>query len=430
MLLALATGVVFGLVPAIAVIRGNAATILKDDSTRGSAGRGTGATRTTLVVLETALALMLLVSAGLLIKSFARLQSVSPGFSTENVLTAQLSVPSTRYPDADVRRAFWARLLEKARAIPGVSSAGYTSNVPFNGSVSSGSYSIVGYTPGPGEPEPHGRQEIVGGDYFKAMQIPLLQGRLFNDGDTATSQPVVVIDEYLVNRYFRTRSPLEQQIRRGPTTFTIVGVVGTINSIDLGQPVTKERIYYPVTQQARPSMALVIKTGLDPLTLVSQVRAAVQSLDPEQPIADVRTMDQWVMRSLEVRRAPMLLLTLFGAVALVLSTIGIYGVIAYGVTQRFREFGIRQALGADRRSILTLVLRRGMATTAVGLGLGLAGAFAVTSMLESQLFGVSSRDATIFAGVTLLLLAVALLACYIPARRATLVEPVRALRET
>ena len=430
MLLALATGVVFGLVPAIAVIRGNAATILKDDSTRGSAGRGTGATRTALVVLETALALMLLVSAGLLIKSFARLQRVSPGFSTENVLTAQLSLPSTRYPDADMRRAFWARLLEKAQAIPGVSSVGYTSNVPFNGSVSSGSYAIVGYTPGPGEPAPHGRQEVVGGDYFKAMQIPLLQGRLFNDGDTATSQPVVVIDEYLVNRYFRTRSPLGQQIRRGPTSFTIVGVVGTINSIDLGQPVTKERLYYPVTQQARASMALVIKTGLDPLTLVSQVRAAVQSLDPEQPIADVRTMDQWVMRSLEVRRAPMLLLTLFGAVALVLSTIGIYGVIAFGVTQRFREFGIRQALGADRRSILTLVLRRGMFTTAVGLGLGLALAFVATGMLESQLFGVSTRDATIFAGVTLLLLAVALLACYIPARRATLVEPVNALRET
>jgi predicted permease len=428
MLLALATGLVFGLVPAFAVLKANTAAILKDDSTRGSAGRGTGFTRRVLVVLETALALMLLVSAGLLIKSFARMQNVDPGFSTENVLTAQVSLPSSRYPDAQARVAFWDRLLEKARAIPGVSNAGFTSNVPFNGSVSSGSYGIVGYTPGPGEVPPHGRQEVVGGDYFQAMQIPLLQGRVFDDRDTAASPPVVVIDEYLVKRYFRDRSPLGQQIQRGGPK-TIVGVVRTINSIDLGEPVTKERLYYPVSQTPRQSMALVIKTGLDPLTLVSQVRAAVQSIDPEQPIADVRTMDQWVSRSLEVRRTPMVLLTIFGAVALVLSAIGIYGVIAFGVTQRVREFGIRQALGADRRSILSLVLRQGVGTTAIGIVLGLVGAAAATRLLESQLFSVSSRDTTIFAGVTLLLFAVALLACYIPARRATQVDPIVALRE-
>jgi predicted permease len=428
MLLALATGLVFGLVPALAVLKGNAGTILKDDSTRGTAGRGTGATRTALVILETALALMLLVSAGLLLKSFARLQSVDPGFSTENVLTAQVTLPSVRYPDADTRRAFWERLLDKARAIPGVSSVGFTSNVPFNGNVSSGSYAIVGYTPGPGEAEPHGRQEVVAGDYFKAMQIPLVQGRFFNDGDTATSTPVVVIDEYLANRYFKGRSPLGQQIQRGGVR-TIVGVVGTINSIDLGAPVTKERLYYPVSQIPRQAMALVIKTGLDPLTLVSQVRAAVQTIDPEQPIAEVRTMDQWVMRSLEVRRTPMLLLTIFGAVALVLSAIGIYGVIAFGVTQRTREFGIRQALGADRQAILSLVLGQGVGTTAIGVVLGLLGAIAATNLLESQLFGVGTRDATIYAVVTAVLFAVALLACYIPARRATRVDPMVALRE-
>jgi putative ABC transport system permease protein len=176
-------------------------------------------------------------------------------------------------------------------------------------------------------------------------------------------------------------------------------------------------------------MALVIKTGLDPLTLVSQVRAAVQTIDPEQPIAEVRTMDQWVMRSLEVRRTPMLLLTIFGAVALVLSAIGIYGVIAFGVTQRTREFGIRQALGADRQAILSLVLGQGVGTTAIGVVLGLLGAIAATNLLESQLFGVGTRDATIYAVVTAVLFAVALLACYIPARRATRVDPMVALRE-
>jgi putative ABC transport system permease protein len=429
MVLAIVTGIVFGVVPAIAVIRGNTSALLKDDSSRGSASRGTGLTRAALVVVETALALMLLISAGLLIKSFARLQDVDPGFSTENVLTAQMSLPSARYPDVNARRAFWVRLLEKASAIPGVTQAGFTSNVPFNGSVSSGSYSIVGYTPGQGEPQPHGRQEIVGGNYFKAMQIPLREGRLFTEGDTADSPPVVVVDQYLANKYFADRSALNQQIRRGNTTFTIVGVVGTINSIDLGQPVTKERLYYPITQQARPSAALVLKTNLDPQTLVAQVRSAVQSIDPEQPIADVRTMDQWVMRSLEIRRTPMMLLALFGVVALLLSAIGIYGVLAFGVAQRVREFGIRQALGADQRSILSLVLKQGLRTIGIGLVLGLAGAAALTRLLQSQLFAVSAYDVSIFTIVTLLLLAVALLACYIPARRATEVDPMVALRD-
>ena len=429
MVLAILTGLVFGVVPAIAIMRGNMAAVLKDDSTRGSASRGTGLTRASLVVGETALALMLLISAGLLIKSFAKLQNVDPGFSTENVLTAQMSLPVSRYPDANARRAFWMRLLEKASSIPGVTQAGFTSNVPFNGNVSSGSYNIVGYTPGQGEPQPHGRQEIVGGDYFKAMQIPLLEGRLFADGDTADGPPVVIVDQYLANKYFANRSAIHQQIRRGNVTFTIVGVVGTINSIDLGQPVTKERLYYPMTQQARGGAALVLKTNLDPQTLVAQVRSAVQSLDPEQPIADVRTMDQWVMRSLEIRRTPMMLLALFGVVALALSAIGIYGVLAFGVAQRVREFGIRQALGADQRSILSLVLGQGMRTIGIGLTLGLIGAVALTRLLQAQMFGVSTYDVGIYAGVTLLLLVVALLACYIPARRATQVDPMIALRD-
>ena len=430
--LSIVTGLVFGLVPAIAVSRGNTSAILKDDNARSSPGRGTGVTRATLVVAETALALVLLVGAGLLIKSFARLQNVDPGFSTENVLTAQMSLPAARYPDAAARRAFWARAIESARALPGVTAAGLTSNVPFNGMVSSGSYSIVGYNPGPTDARPHGRQEVVGGDYFRAMQIPLVSGRLFNDGDTAESPRVVVIDQYLVNRYFPDKSPLGQQIRRGDADsppFTIVGVVGTINSIDLGEPVLKERLYYPITQQGQANMALVLKTGLDPLTLVPELRRTVQSIDPEQPIADVRTMNQWVVRSLEGRRTPMLLLTLFGGVALVLSAIGIYGVLAFGVAQRTREFGIRQALGADRRSILSMVLKQGLGTAAIGLAIGLGGSLALTRYLQSLLFGVGAQDVTVFAGVTFLLLAVTVAACYLPARRATRIDPMTALRD-
>jgi putative ABC transport system permease protein len=433
MALAVLTGLVFGLVPALVVLRGNTASLLKDDSTRGSASRSTGFTRAALVVIETAFALMLLVGSGLLIKSFARLQSVDPGFSTENVLTAQISLPAARYPDAAARRAFWVRLVDKARTLPGVATAGLTTNVPFNGNVSSGSYSIVGYTPGPSETAPHGRQETVGGDYFAAMKIPLVEGRFFNDGDTAESAPVVVVDEYMAKRYFPNRSALGQQIQRGgrdTPRMTIVGVAGTINSIDLGQPVTKERIYRPATQQPPGAMALVIKTALDPQTLVGSVRTAVQSIDAEQPIADVRTMDQWVSRSLEQRRTPTLLLALFGGVALVLSAIGIYGVLAFGVAQRVREFGIRQALGADRRAILRLVLAQGLTTAGLGIAIGLAGAWAFSQVMRQMLFGVGARDLSVFAGVTGLLAAVAVAACYIPARRATRVEPMVALRNT
>jgi predicted permease len=431
--LALVTGLVFGLVPAIAITRGNTNALLKEDTARGSSGRGTGLTRATLVVAETALALVLLVGAGLLVKSFARLQEVNPGFSADNVLTAQLALPATRYPNPTARAAFWTRLIDQVRTLPGVTAVGLTSNVPFNGMVGSGSYSIVGYNPPQGEAQPHGRQEVVGGDYFRAMQIPLVAGRLFTDADTATSPNVVIIDQYLVKRYFADKSPLGQQTRFGgpnSPTYTIVGVVGTINSIDLGEPVAKERLYYPVLQQATAGMGLIVKTRVDPRALVSQVRAAVAGIDPEQAMADVRTMDEWMARSLEGRRAPMLLVALFGGVALVLSAIGIYGVLAFGVAQRSREFGIRQALGAEPRAILSLVLGQGMRTTAIGVVLGLAGALVLTRYLQSLLFGVGAYDLPVYAGVTLLLLLVALTACYLPARRATRVAPTVALRES
>jgi putative ABC transport system permease protein len=429
--IAVLTGLVFGVVPAVSVIRGNTSSLLKDDATRGSASRATTFVRSTLVIAETAAALMLLVGAGLLIKSFGRLLDVNPGFSSERVLTASVALPANRYPDAATRSAFWTRLLEKVRAVPGVTAAGLTSNLPLSGNVSSGSYSIVGYTPGPSEPAPHGRQEVVGGDYFRTLQIPLLQGRVFTDSDTAESPRVVVIDQYLVNRYFANRNPLGQEIQRGQGPqgrYTIVGVVGTINAIDLAQPVNKERIYYPIAQQPRPGMALVLKSALEPSQLVAQVRSAVQEIDPEQPLASVRTMDEWVSRSLEGRRTPMVLFVLFGVVALLLSAIGIYGVLAFNVAQRVREFGIRQALGANSQSILALVFKQGLTTAGIGLVLGLLASYGLSRYLETLLFGVQARDWMVFSIVTVLLFAVAALACYIPARRATRIDPIVALR--
>ena len=431
--MAVLTGVVFGLVPALATLKTNVNLVLRDDSARGSASRGTGVTRAGLVVAEVALALILLVGAGLMVKSYTHVQEVNSGFAPDNVLTAQLALPATRYPDETARRSFWARLVDEAARIPGVTSVGLTSNVPFNGMVGSGSYSIVGYTPGPTEAQPHGRQEVVGGNYFRAMQIPLVKGRVFNGGDGPDSPRVVVVDQYLVDRYFRDKDPLGQQIRRGgpaSPAFTIVGVVGTINSIDLGQPVTKERLYYPVTQQPLPSMALVLKTTLDPASLASQVRSAVGTIDPELPIADVRTMDQWIGQSLSTKRTPTLLLSLFGTVALLLSGIGIYGVVAFGVAQRVREFGIRQALGADRQTIVRMVLTQGVRTAGVGIGLGLAGAIGLTRFLESQLHGVSPRDVPVFAFSAVLLFGAAILACYLPARGSTRIDPTVALRDS
>ena len=432
-LLALVTGLAFGVIPALRVMRGDSSGTVTDDAMRGAtAGRRSTRVHAALVVAETAIALTLLAGAGLLIKSFAGLRAINPGFSTVNVLTASMMLPDTKYATPTARSAFWQRLIESVSTLPGVTTVGLSSNVPFSGNVSSGSYSIVGHTPGPGEPAPHGRQEAVGGNYFRAMQIPLIAGRTFDDRDGPDNPPVVVIDQYLVKRYFAASDPIGRQIRRGgPTSpvITIVGVVGTVNAIDLGQPVDKERLYYPVTQVARPNMTLMIKTGTRPEALTSQVRAAVQRIDPEQPLADVRTMDEWLNRSLMTRRAPMMLFAVFSVVALVLAAIGTYGVLAFGVSQRRRELSIRRALGADDRAVLRLVVGQGMRRTLAGAILGCVGALVLGRWLQSLLVGVAATDVKVLSAATVLLLAVSLAACYVPARRALQFDPAETLRD-
>ncbi|HKT78663.1 MAG TPA: ABC transporter permease [Vicinamibacterales bacterium] len=431
LLLVALTGAFFGALPSVVILRERLGAVLNDESARSSGSARIGAARNALVVAETALALILLVGAGLLVKSLNRLHGVNTGFRPEGVLTAQINLPAVRYADPAARATFWARLLDATATLPGVTSAGLTSNVPFNGNVSSGTYRIVGYTPPPGEALPHGRQEVVGGDYFRAMQIPLLRGRLFDSSDVREGRAVAIVDQLLVDRYFPNRDPIGQQIQRGgPTSppITIVGVVGTINAIDLSEPVLKERIYYPVQQAAQAAMGVVLKTPGDPALLTAPLRRAVQAIDPEQPMANVRTMTDWVERSLEGRRTPTLLLVMFGTVAMILAAMGLYGVLAYGVEQRRRELGIRQALGANRRSILTMVLRQGLRTTAIGLAVGLVAAAVLSRYLAGLLFEVDAIDPIVFVAVPVALLAVAAAACYVPARRATRVDPAIALR--
>jgi putative ABC transport system permease protein len=355
---------------------------------------------------------------------------VDPGFSPDHVVTAKISLSPTRYPGADARRTFWRRGLEKTRELPGIIAVGWVSTVPFSGSVSSGTYQVTGHPYGPAEKVPHARQDMVDGDYFRAMQIPLVEGRLFNSSDTADSPRVVLIDQFLARRQFPDGAAVGRQLNFGDArNYTIVGVVRTITDADLSQPVPEERIYYSATQFPLSHMWIVVRTAVEPTHLVAQMRAAVQSVDPEQALSEVRTMDQWMAQSVSGRRTPMTLLALFGVVALVLAAVGIYGVVAFSVAQRVREFGIRQALGADRRSILSLVLAHGLRTAAAGVMVGLAASAVLTRYLQSQLFGVEAYDVAVFGAATGLLLGVAALACYLPAARATRVDPVVVLRD-
>jgi predicted permease len=430
--LAVITGVLFGLVPAVLLLRGRFMSLLKEDGGRGSAGRRTNLFRNGLVVAEMAFAVMLLVGAGLLMRSFARLQQVDPGFEVRNTLTGMVTLPQTRYATPADAWSFWERVLERTRAIPGVSAAGVVSVMPFGGSNSQGSYGIVGYTPAAGEARPHAQIQVVDSGFFGALRIPIRRGRAFTASDTAEAPRVVMVDDVMVRRYFRDSDPIGRQLNRGAgAPWTIVGVVGTIKKLNLVDDVEKETLYFPAAQMSgsQRALGLVVKTPLDPRTLIEPVRAVVRAVDPEQPIFDVRTMDQRVSLSLEQRRTPMLLIGAFSLLAIALAAVGLYGVLAFAVSQRVRELGIRQALGAARGDILSLVLRQGMLIALAGVVLGAAAAFWLSAFLRTQLFGIGPRDPVVLTSVPILLLAVAVFACLIPALRATRIDPVEALRD-
>lgn len=437
LLCALATGLAFGALPAWSATRGNTAHALKDAGTRATTGRRHLWLRSSLVVTEIALALMLLATAGLLLKSFHRLQEVHLGFNRENVLTAGLALPQAKYDTPEKQTNFQQQLLDRIRALPGVTSAAITTALPFAGGNSQGSYQIDGLTIPPDQPQPHGQVRWVSHDYFKAFGIPLLHGRVFTPQDTLGSPDVVVIDRYLAERYWPNKNPVGERIIRGsvpnsnppvPRKWEIVGVVATVKHNNLEKDVAKETLYFSYPQNPQRFMTLVVKTAAAPAQLSSQLRAAVLAVDPEQPVFDVKTMEARMDLAMQGRRSPMILLGVFAAIALLLAALGVYGVLAFAVGQRTPEIGIRVALGATRANILGLVLRQGAGLIALGLLIGLGGYFALSAVIGKLLFGVTPTDLSTLLIAPLTLAAVALAACLIPARRATKVDPMVALR--
>jgi predicted permease len=432
LLCALATGLLFGALPAWSASRGDAAAALKEAGTRATAGRRTQTLRAALVVIEIALAVMLLSTAGLLVKSFAKLQRENPGFVAENVLTAQLNLAGPAYADPANRSALHERLLERVRALPGVTAAAITSSLPFGNSFSQSSYRIDGYTPPAGQPQPHGYRLSVSPDYFRALHIPVLRGRAFAAQDGATAPGVVIIDRVLADRYWPGGDPLGRKILGGDgpgdKPWTIVGVVATAKNTSLENPVTKEALYFPLAQSPEMFSTLVLKTTTAPSTLIAPVRAAMAAIDPEQPLFDIKTLSARIDEALVARRAPMILLSLFSGVALLLAALGVYGVLAFSVAQRTSEFGIRLALGATAQNIAALVLRQGSVLVLAGIAAGLLGYLALSRIVAQLLYGVAATDPATLAIAPLVLALVALAACLLPARRATKVDPMVALR--
>lgn len=429
---ALVTGLVFGAIPAWSAARSGETGALKEGGERASGSRRTQRLRAVLVTAEIALAVMLLATAGLLVKSVRRLQAQDPGFVRENVLTAKLTLSGPAYAQPAARAAAVERVLAQVRTLPGVSTAAVTSSLPFGGSFSQSSYSIEGYTAPAGQPKPHGFRTSVTPGYFEALRIPLLRGRAFTSGDDAHAPGVVIIDRVLAERYWPTTDPIGQTILGGDgpgdTRWTVVGVVASAKSQSLENPITKETLYFPFAQAPDAYATLVVKTELPPESLLAPVRAAMAAVDSEQPLFDVKTLAARVEESLVARRAPMALLSLFSAVALLLAGLGVYGVLAFSVAQRTSEFGIRLALGATSRDIAALVLRQASLLIATGIALGLAGYLALSRIVERLLFGVSASDPLALILAPALLAMVALVASLWPARRATRVDPITALR--
>ena len=433
LVLALATGVLFSLFPIFTLWRADPNDVLKEGGGRGgSASRRATLPRNFLVVSEIAMALILLVGAGLMVRTMSALMDEDPGFNQENVLTARVSLPEAKYPEDADAVAFFDRSLERLRALPGVSSAGMISSAPFSGSSSSGSYSIEGYTPAAGESAPHAFRRVVDESYFETLDVALLQGRLFSRLDHAGTEPVAVIDRLLVDKYFPSQDPIGQRLGRGGPDgprWTVVGVVESVKIRDLEQPITKETIYLPYRQMPPRRMTFVVKTALDPEALIQPLGDAILEIDPELPAYGAVTLEAQLQQTLQTKRVSMVLLVAFGALAVILAAVGIYGVLAFSIAQRSREIGTRMALGANPRQILNMVLGQGMTLTAAGVVLGIVAALALGRLLASMLFGVAAYDPATFATVCALLLAVTLLACGAPARRATRVDPIEALRD-
>jgi putative ABC transport system permease protein len=423
--LSLVTGLVFGVGPALYATRADAQNALKDGGRDGN-GRIHQRAQRALIVSEIALTLMLLVCAGLLVKSFWRLQRVSPGFRVDQLLTMQTSLPLARYAEGD-EIPFYQRLEDRIRPLPGVAHVGAVNILPLGGSYSCDGFDVEGQPSRPGT-QPCAENRSITPDYFGAMGVPLVRGRAFTRADVEGSRAVVIINEKMAATYFPDRDPIGRRIVRSKVSREIVGIVGGVRHFGLDRDVTPE-MYTPHAQQpSYHTMTLVIRSSIDPVALTPLVRRELTALDRDVPIANVKTMTQLVADSTRQPRFRTLLVGTFAALALLLSVVGVAGVIAFAVGRRTHEIGVRVALGATRRQVLSLLLIQGMMPAAAGAAIGVCGAVALTRVLAGLLFGVEATDPGVFAAATGLLMLAALGATYLPARRATSIDPMTALR--
>jgi putative ABC transport system permease protein len=429
----LLTGVIFGLAPALQSSNPNLSEFMKEGGRTLSGGARSRRMRSLLVISEVALAVMLLIGAGLTLKSFLRLQEVSPGFDTSNVLSMQIALPPSKYKTPAQTSAFFKQFLERVEGLPGVRSAGVVSMLPLTGLVIGATNISI-----EGRPIPEVGQEFNANDriaspkYFEAMGIPLYKGRLFNEQDDENSPGVVIINQTMAKRYWPDDDPIGKRIKPGAIDspspwYMVTGVVGDVRDVSLDAEPRPE-MYRLYRQSPSPVMALLVRGPSDPSTLVGPIKRELRSLDNDQPVSMVMTMDQWLARSVSARRFSMLLLVMLSTVALLLAATGIYGIIAYSVVQRTQEIGLRIALGAQRMDVFKLIMGQGMTLVLIGVVVGVVAAVVLVRLMSSLLFAISSTDPAIFTSVPLLLAAVAALASYIPARRATKVDPLVALR--
>lgn len=426
----LIAGVLFGLAPALDASKTNLHETLKEGGRSGSAGAGRQRLRSLLVIGEVALTLVLLVGCFLMIESFNHLLDVNPGFDPHNVLTLQITLPATQYSKPAQMTGFYNTLLDRVSHLPGVKSAGAVDVLPFNQFGNSGTFFIEGEPPRAGEIWPHADVRRIMPGLFSTLRVPLKQGRVFTDGDTASSPHVAIIDDVLAREYWPNEDPIGHRVAMASSTpewYTVVGIVGNVRNRGFSAP-RKGVLYFPLAQWPKPHMSLVIRTASNPDAVAGAVRQAVASIDRQQPVYSVKTMEQYVSESVTDQRLAVYLLAAFAALALILAAVGIYGVISYSVSQRTHEIGVRAALGAQQGDILRMILRQGLWLALLGAGAGIVAALGLTQLMASILYGVKPYDPLAFVVVAPTLIAVALFACYLPARRATKVDPTIALR--
>ncbi|MFN2531304.1 MAG: ABC transporter permease [Pyrinomonadaceae bacterium] len=431
--ISVATGALFGLPPALQAARMDLTEALKEGRGTSEGGRRLRV-RNLLIVSEFAFALVLLIGAGLMIRTLVRLQEVEPGFDSQNLLTMQINLPSSKYPTFQQSRTFFEQLFVRLKARPEIKFVGAINLLPFGGHSGDRSFLIEDQPVAAGSPHPDEQIRFVSVGYFTTMGIPLLKGRDFTDHDVPDTPQVTIVNQALARKYWPNGQAIGKRISfstRNPNWYEIVGVVGNVKHRALDAE-DKPEFYVPMSQPLFansniPPMFVVTRTIVDPLAVSNAIRSEVLGIDHDQPVANVRTMEQRVNESIAPRRFYMFLLGLFAGLALLLSAIGIYGIMAFSVSQRTHEIGLRIALGARRTDVLRLVVQHGINLALLGIGAGLVVAFAVTRLMATLLYGVSATDAMTFVFNALLLLGVALLACYIPARRAARVDPLVAL---